>query len=81
METWRWSWLSDLDVVGSYRTYEEWKPSFLMASSFLLYSSYRTYEEWKQGNGISESEAGSSSYRTYEEWKLACVCRFLISCS
>ena len=52
-----------------------------MASSFLLYSSYRTYEEWKQGNGISESEAGSSSYRTYEEWKLACVCRFLISCS
>jgi len=34
-------------VSCSYRTYEEWKPSFVIDILEKVFSSYRTYEEWK----------------------------------
>jgi len=33
--------------MGSYRTYEEWKPCPRSGANSKGYSSYRTYEEWK----------------------------------
>jgi len=33
--------------AGSYRTYEEWKPSPVLPSTSFVFCSYRTYEEWK----------------------------------
>ena len=33
--------------LGSYRTYEEWKPTTRDIASITFLSSYRTYEEWK----------------------------------
>ena len=35
-------------VVGSYRTYEEWKHDVDLKTTYKFVSSYRTYEEWKQ---------------------------------
>jgi len=34
-------------AVGSYRTYEEWKPFIVRAIDTQFLCSYRTYEEWK----------------------------------
>jgi len=34
-------------AMGSYRTYEEWKPQFNNSQKRWQCSSYRTYEEWK----------------------------------
>ncbi len=34
-------------LVGSYRTYEEWKHSLQGKGKILNFGSYRTYEEWK----------------------------------
>jgi len=59
-----------LFLFRSYRTYEEWKPTFLMFTPPSLLCSYRTYEEWKRGHGHFISSVKDSSYRTYEEWKL-----------
>jgi len=41
-------------IIGSYRTYEEWKPPRHYPSPFQMYRSYRTYEEWKLSidNGV-----------------------------
>jgi len=37
------------DFLGSYPTYEEWKPSKMNAIlAFIKACSYPTYEEWKQ---------------------------------
>jgi len=33
--------------VGSYRTYEEWKPFWRRVKLIPFEGSYRTYEEWK----------------------------------
>ena len=35
-------------TLRSYRTYEEWKPTFSEYIATLSVCSYRTYEEWKQ---------------------------------
>jgi len=55
--------------LGSYRTYEEWKPCFVNPSFPARESSYRTYEEWKQHDKQCRHLSSFSSYRTYEEWK------------
>jgi len=55
--------------VGSYRTYEEWKPKRMAAISGLQKSSYRTYEEWKLLGALAPFDTTICSYRTYEEWK------------
>ena len=56
--------------LGSYPTYEEWKPRYyLFRMDFTLDSSYPTYEEWKPDGKSSVTPIGSSSYPTYEEWK------------
>jgi len=55
--------------VGSYRTYEEWKPEI---GSFVVTwkpGSYRTYEEWKHADYWTYLIDRFGSYRTYEEWK------------
>jgi len=36
-----------LNALCSYRTYEEWKPTWIMHICIPQLSSYRTYEEWK----------------------------------
>jgi len=36
------------NALGSYRTYEEWKPSPVLLIASFVFCSYRTYEEWKQ---------------------------------
>ena len=40
---------TDCVSVGSYRTYEEWKPILLIWNWTANTRSYRTYEEWKPG--------------------------------
>jgi len=37
--------------LGSYRTYEEWKPCIMLFRFLIHFSSYRTYEEWKLASG------------------------------
>jgi len=58
-------------LVGSYRTYEEWKQVNIVNHQTHSISSYRTYEEWKHVFGPEIHIALTGSYRTYEEWKLA----------
>ena len=58
------------DLVGSYRTYEEWKRMKFVDIGYILKGSYRTYEEWKQCKIVLRTIYRISSYRTYEEWKL-----------
>ncbi len=58
-------------VVGSYRTYEEWKRYAGIwdtwdSSGFLPY--LWGMETWNESN--KTRRANQSSYRTYEEWKL-----------
>jgi len=55
--------------VGSYRTYEEWKPSFYAKDNHKYLRSYRTYEEWKPPCTHIHNHPLLCSYRTYEEWK------------
>ena len=46
-----------LAVLGSYRTYEEWKLLWKNGKVYLKDSSYRTYEEWKHSikKGLSDA--------------------------
>ena len=55
--------------LGSYRTYEEWKPNTARKTWRNYYGSYRTYEEWKRAFCSANLSTSFSSYRTYEEWK------------
>ena len=54
---------------GSYRTYEEWKPTKGKNLFGACNGSYRTYEEWKLFRFRTQGLTYASSYRTYEEWK------------
>ena len=58
--------------IRSYRTYEEWKPKFVIPSAAAIVGSYRTYEEWKQVTDVDKLRKNIGSYRTYEEWKPCC---------
>jgi len=59
------------DVIGSYRTYEEWKLQSGQLETALQLCSYRTYEEWKLSVFFTLLRLDNEgSYRTYEEWKL-----------
>jgi len=69
MET-KFQWFILCLYIGSYRTYEEWKPLFGASVDLAGYSSYRTYEEWKPTLFTTAITTQLSSYRTYEEWKL-----------
>jgi len=40
----------DAGCLGSYRTYEEWKPSATKFTNGSVACSYRTYEEWKHSS-------------------------------
>jgi len=51
--------VKEVDVNGSYRTYEEWKLELSERTTKSFRSSYRTYEEWKQR---SRSEATPRRY-------------------
>ena len=56
--------------MGSYPTYEEWKPKDTL--EFIEYEegSYPTYEEWKPSTVYNdEFNPSMGSYPTYEEWK------------
>ena len=55
--------------IGSYPTYEEWKPIDAKVIIAHLKSSYPTYEEWKPFYQTSLQKLEYSSYPTYEEWK------------
>jgi len=58
-----------LELVGSYRTYEEWKLIETTSSIDMEVRSYRTYEEWKHVEFAYGWQMDEGSYRTYEEWK------------
>jgi len=45
--------------MGSYRTYEEWKPGSSGTGKTTYASSYRTYEEWKLEYGFSHMNSKS----------------------
>ena len=58
------------DFLGSYPTYEEWKPSKMNAIlAFIKACSYPTYEEWKLFMKKRNKKEEKGSYPTYEEWK------------
>jgi len=57
------------NMIGSYRTYEEWKLFFRGVLVEFIKSSYRTYEEWKRLRETNKRTRADGSYRTYEEWK------------
>ena len=74
METWMSDKNLDLSCIGSYPTYEEWKPKVFGCVRFIYNGSYPTYEEWKHFRAICiTSFLLFGSYPTYEEWKLSCV--------
>ena len=67
------------DFLGSYPTYEEWKPSKMNAIlAFIKACSYPTYEEWKQSSAGISMPVVSGSYPTYEEWKPTHIYHLLI---
>ena len=58
------------DFLGSYPTYEEWKPSKMNAIlAFIKACSYPTYEEWKLFMKKRNKKEEKGSYPTYEAWK------------